>query len=203
MDERPIRRVNSPPIILRGVGVEQLKTCGSYGQQQEWGNYFASEHPERGESHAGASIQNAESSLLISNLPIGTGPKCARGTITLPSYESQHHIVDATNPGRALDNSVEDRLHVRRRAADDAEDLGRRRLMLQSLAQFRVARLRSLGTAARSRWQSRPARQRFQEALSACLKKEALPFAESPSLQVGDLHATRARRESSENRSFC
>ncbi len=53
--------------------------------------------------------------------------------------ESQHHVIDPTNPGRALDDGVEDRLHVRGRAADDAEHLGRRRLMLQRLAQFCVA----------------------------------------------------------------
>ena len=58
--------------------------------------------------------------------------------------ESQHHIINPTNPRRALDNGVEDRLHVRRRAADDAEHLGRRRLMLQRLAQFRIALLKFL-----------------------------------------------------------
>ena len=55
--------------------------------------------------------------------------------------ESQHHVVNPTNPGRALDDGVEDRLHVRRRAADDPEHLGRRSLMLQRLAQFRIALL--------------------------------------------------------------
>ena len=58
--------------------------------------------------------------------------------------ESQHHVINPTNPGGALDDGVEDRLHVRRRAADDAEHLGRCRLMLQGLAQFRVALLQSL-----------------------------------------------------------
>ena len=53
--------------------------------------------------------------------------------------ESQHHIIDSTNPCRALDDGVEDRLHVCRRAADDAEHLGRCGLMLQGFAQFRVA----------------------------------------------------------------
>ena len=53
--------------------------------------------------------------------------------------ESQHHVINPTNPRRALDDGVEDRLHVRRRAADNAEHLGRCRLMLQGLAQFRVA----------------------------------------------------------------
>ena len=40
--------------------------------------------------------------------------------------------------------SIEDRLHVRRRAADDAKHLGCRRLMLQRFAQFRVALLEFL-----------------------------------------------------------
>ena len=57
----------------------------------------------------------------------------------VPLAESQHHVIDPTNPRRALDDGVEDRLHVRRRAADDAEHLGRRRLMLQGLAQFCIA----------------------------------------------------------------
>ena len=55
--------------------------------------------------------------------------------------ESQHHVIDPANPCRALDDGVEDRLHVRRRAADDAEHLGCRRLMLQRLVQFCVALL--------------------------------------------------------------
>ena len=38
--------------------------------------------------------------------------------------ESQHYIINPTNLRRALDNRVEHRLHVRRRAADDAEHLG-------------------------------------------------------------------------------
>ena len=53
--------------------------------------------------------------------------------------ESQHHVIDPTNSRGALDDGVEDRLNVGRRAADDAEHLGCRRLMLQRLAQLRVA----------------------------------------------------------------
>ena len=53
--------------------------------------------------------------------------------------EPQHHVIDPANPRRALDDGVEHRLHVRGRAADDAEHLGRCGLMLQRLAQFRVA----------------------------------------------------------------
>ena len=55
--------------------------------------------------------------------------------------QSQYHVVDPTNPGGAFDYRVEDRLHIRRRAADDAEHLGGCRLMLQRLAQFCVALL--------------------------------------------------------------
>ena len=63
---------------------------------------------------------------------------------SVPFAESQHHVINPTNPRRALDDGIEDRLHVRRRAADDAEHLGRCGLMLQGLAQFRVAFLSSL-----------------------------------------------------------
>ena len=56
-----------------------------------------------------------------------------------PLAESQHHVIDPTNPGGALDDGIEHRLNVRGRAADDAEHLGCRGLMLQRLAQFRVA----------------------------------------------------------------
>ena len=58
-----------------------------------------------------------------------------------PSMEAQHHVINPTNPGGALDDGVENRLHVRGRSADDAEHLGRRCLMLQCLAQFCVALL--------------------------------------------------------------
>src|SRR6266545_942393 len=62
-----------------------------------------------------------------------------------PWYQSvsllkpQQHVIDPTNPGGALDDSFEDRLHIRGRAADDAEHLGGCSLMLQGLTQFRVA----------------------------------------------------------------
>ena len=61
-----------------------------------------------------------------------------------PLAESQHHVINPTNPRGALDDRIEDRLNVRGRAADDAEHLGRCRLMLQGLAQFRVALLQFL-----------------------------------------------------------
>src|ERR1051325_8359922 len=53
--------------------------------------------------------------------------------------KSQHHIIDPTNPRRAVDDRVEDRLHVRGRAADDTEPRGGRGLMLQGSAHLCVA----------------------------------------------------------------
>jgi hypothetical protein len=44
--------------------------------------------------------------------------------------KAQYHIVNPANLCRALDNGIKDRLHIRGRAADDAEHLGCRRLML-------------------------------------------------------------------------
>ncbi len=41
----------------------------------------------------------------------------------VPLVESQHHVINPANPCGALDDGVEHRLHVRGRAADDAEDL--------------------------------------------------------------------------------
>ena len=63
---------------------------------------------------------------------------------TVALAESQHHIINPANPRRALDDGIEHRLHVRRRAADDAEHLGCCRLMLQRLAQFCIALLQFL-----------------------------------------------------------
>src|SRR5262245_7478455 len=55
--------------------------------------------------------------------------------------ESQNNVVNTANLSGALDNRLEHWLHVRWRTADDPEHLGRRCLMLQSLAQFGVALL--------------------------------------------------------------
>src|SRR3990170_837710 len=69
----------------------------------------------------------------------GYGTKMRPRNKTVPLVESQPHVIDPTNPGGALDDGVEHRLYVRGRAADNAEHLGGCRLMLQGLAQFRVA----------------------------------------------------------------
>ena len=71
--------------------------------------------------------------------PDGYGTKMSPRNHNVPVTESQNHIIDPTNPRGALDDGVEHRLHIRGRAADDAEHLGRCRLMLQRLAQFCVA----------------------------------------------------------------
>ena len=68
----------------------------------------------------------------------------SRDNKTIAFTESKHHVIDPTNPRRALNDGVEHRLHIRRRAADNAEHFGRRRLMLQSLAQFCIALLQFL-----------------------------------------------------------
>src|SRR5262245_63490971 len=58
---------------------------------------------------------------------------------SVPISESQQHVINPTHPRGALHDSVEHRLHVGRRTADDPKHLGRRGLMLQRLAQFRIA----------------------------------------------------------------
>ena len=74
----------------------------------------------------------------------GYGAKMSPYKHCVPLVESQRYIINPTNPSGALDDSVEHRLHVRGRPADDAEYFGRRRLMFQGLAQFRIALLQFL-----------------------------------------------------------
>jgi hypothetical protein len=50
----------------------------------------------------------------------------------------------AAQPHGALDDGVEDRLHVGRRAADDAQDLARRGLLLERLGELDPKSLRLL-----------------------------------------------------------
>ena len=62
----------------------------------------------------------------------GYGTKMSPRNHNVSFAESQHHVINPTNPRRALDDGVEHRLHIGRRTADDAEHLGRCRLMLQA-----------------------------------------------------------------------
>src|SRR5262249_10997786 len=66
------------------------------------------------------------------------GTKMSPCNQTVPLAESQYHVINATNPHGALDDGIENRLHVRGRTADDAEHLGSCGLVLQGLAQFRI-----------------------------------------------------------------
>ena len=82
----------------------------------------------------------------------GYGTNMSLRNHPVPLVEPQPHIINAANPCRTFDDRVKHRLHVRRRSADDAEHLGRCRLMLQRLAQFRIALLQFFEQAARFRW---------------------------------------------------
>src|SRR4030095_4826133 len=74
----------------------------------------------------------------------GYGTKMCPQNHGVPLVESQHHVINPTNLCRALDNCVQDRLHVRGRAADNTQHLGRCRLMLQRFAKFLIALLEFL-----------------------------------------------------------
>ena len=97
---------------------------------------------------------------------------------SVPLAESQHHVIDPTNPRGALDDGVEHRLHVRRRAADDAEHLGRCRLMLQRLAQFRIALLQFLEQPHVLDGDDGLVGKGFEKRDLLCLKTVELPFDE-------------------------
>ena len=124
------------------------------GNDQE-GTPAAGGHPTLGNRSARADVGNVKRAVLahpaklwLINTDLGAGngygTKMSPRNHRVPLVESQYHVINPTNPRGALDDGVEHRLHVRRRAADDAEHLGGRRLMLQGLAQFCVALLQFL-----------------------------------------------------------
>src|SRR5512145_1902303 len=67
------------------------------------------------------------------------GPKMRPHFHRVALAQSQYDIVDPANLCRALDDRIEHGLHVRGRAADNAEYLRCCRLMLQRLAQLCIA----------------------------------------------------------------
>src|SRR5688572_30576651 len=71
----------------------------------------------------------------------GYGTKMSPRYHSLTVVESQNYIIDSTNPCSTLHDSVQDRLYVRGRAADNTKHFGCRRLMFQRLAQFCIALL--------------------------------------------------------------
>src|SRR5262249_54196734 len=102
-----------------------------------------------------ANVGNVEHAVLAHptklwciNTDLGTedryGTKMSPRYHNIPLMESQYRVINPTNPSGALDDGVEDRLHIRRRAVDDAEHLGGCGLMLQGLAQFSVTLLNLL-----------------------------------------------------------
>ena len=100
----------------------------------------------RGRRERVACHARVSSELWLINTDLGAG-KGRVGTEVSPQNhhcfleESQHHVIDPANSRGAFHDGVEHRLHIGGRAADDAEHLGRRGLMLQGLAQFGVALL--------------------------------------------------------------
>src|SRR5262249_46032524 len=66
------------------------------------------------------------------------GAKMSTHNRFVPLEEPQRHVINPTNPGGALYDGIEDRLHVGGRAADDAEHFSRCCLVLQGFAQFRI-----------------------------------------------------------------
>ena len=85
----------------------------------------------------------------------------ATGREPSPSTAHNHSIVRFAQPRGARGNRIQHRLYIRRRAGNHAQDLARRRLLLQSFSEVAVAGLQFFETAARSRWRSRPGRRRF------------------------------------------
>src|SRR5215471_6417204 len=81
---------------------------------------------------------------LIDTCGYGYRTKMSPQNHRVSIVESQHCVINAANPGGALDDGVEDWLHVSGRTADNAEHFGRCRLMLQRFAQFCIALLQFL-----------------------------------------------------------
>src|SRR5262245_30083577 len=79
--------------------------------------------------------------LIDTDLDAGGGyrTKMSPQNHSIALAQPQNHVIDPANPRGALNDGVENRLHVRGRAADDAEHLRCRRLMLQSFTQLCVA----------------------------------------------------------------
>src|SRR5689334_8252644 len=62
-------------------------------------------------------------------------------------FQPHMHIIDPAYARSALDDGIKHRLHIRRRAADDAEHFGRSRLILYSFGKLAIATLELLGDA--------------------------------------------------------
>ena len=134
---RTSARAQNQRVPLADEG-ERPKKCASRCRNLPSGNRSVHGRRECGARHARAS---SDMWLINTDLDAadGYGTKMSPRNHSVPLAESQHHVINPANPGGALDDGVEHRLHVRGRAADDAEHLGGCSLMLQRLAQFRIA----------------------------------------------------------------
>src|SRR5262249_46424358 len=95
-------------------------------------------------------VRNVERAMLANPTNLGLidiyldatnryGTKMSPWNRSVSFIESQQHVINPTSPGGALNDRIEDRLHVSGRAADNAQHLGCCGLMLQRFAQFGVA----------------------------------------------------------------
>ena len=150
--------------LRRGEGAYLVATCGQYsnefplltkGNGQEGAP--VAEGTQRWEFVLRADVRNVERAMLAhpailwlirTDLDAAKryGTEMSPHNHSVPVAESQQHIIDPTNPRGAFDDRIEDRLHIRGRPADDAEHLGRCRLMLQGLAQFALRSSSSLNS---------------------------------------------------------
>src|SRR5215831_1559606 len=111
-------------------------------------------------------------------LPNGDGAKMSPQNRSAPFVEPQHYIIDPANLCCTLYNGIEDRLHVGRRATDDAEYLGCGCLMLQGFPQFCVALLNLL--------EQPHVLDRNYSLVSKCLQKRDLLLGERAHLRAPD-----------------
>src|SRR5262245_19001368 len=92
--------------------------------------------------HRASDGRSAVDDVSISlNWPYRDRSKVRRESSHIAVYAPKNSIVGFTNTRGALNDSVEHRLYVCRRAANDAEHFGRCRLMLQRFAKFHIAPL--------------------------------------------------------------
>ena len=75
-------------------------------------------------------------SILISKRGNGYGTKMSPRNQNVSLVESQHHVINTTNPSGALYNGIEDRLKISRRACDHPQNVPRSRLPCERLVEL-------------------------------------------------------------------
>src|SRR5262249_12152182 len=122
---------------------ERSRRCATHARDLTRGIRLAHGHQGCGARRARASkdMWRIDTDL---NAVWAHGTEMSHRNQSVVLVQSQHNIINSTNTGNALDDCVEHRPHVCRRAADDAEHLGSCRLMLQGLPQVCIALLEFL-----------------------------------------------------------